>query len=100
MADVTIVMRPGWQRDATQLPKVLAELDKLAQSRAEAANSMSAAFKTKEVTIKGVRKGGKSPNYIAKRAEARGQSSVALVVTGNYAAMKDNYEHNTLLKVR
>lgn len=100
MADVTIVMRPGWQKDATQLPKVLAELDKLAQSRAEAANSMSAGFKTKEVTIKGVRKGGKSPNYIAKMAEARGQSSVALVVTGNYAAMKDNYEHNTLLKVR
>lgn len=96
--NLSIVMKPGWEREVQQLPQLKDALTVLANEKAQAANSMSAGFKTKEATIKGEKKGGKSPIYLAKKAEYRGSSSVALVVTGNYAAIKDNYEHNTLLK--
>lgn len=67
---------------------------KSADKVASKANSMGAGFKTQK--YKG--KGGKSPKYVANTLRPRGIVPVGIVYTGNYAAMKDNMQHNTLLK--
>lgn len=63
------------------------------------ANSMSAGFRTGKYhkDHKSPAIGGTQPNY-KHDVQRRGKSPVGLVVTGNYAAMKDNHQHNTLLK--
>lgn len=58
------------------------------------ANSLGAGFKTEKA--RGV--GGKSPKYVANTQRPRGIVPVGMVYTGNYAAMKDNRLHNTLMK--
>lgn len=44
--------------------------------------------------------GGKDADYKAKPARRMGADGapIAIVVTGNYAAQKDNMKHNTLLR--
>lgn len=58
------------------------------------ANSLGSGFKTER--YKG--KGGTSPKYMADTQRPRGIVPVGMVYTANYAAMKDNMKHNTLLK--
>ena len=58
------------------------------------ANSMGSTFKTER--YKG--SGGTSPKYVADTQRPKGIVPVGMVYTGNYAAMKDNMKHNTLLK--
>lgn len=41
---------------------------------------------------------GGTPPVWKQDVQRRGNTYVGLVVTGNYAAMKDNHLHNTLLK--
>ena len=63
------------------------------------ANAMGAGFRTQR-TIRyatGERVGGKQPEYVGDVQKRRG-TLVGIVRPNNYAAMKDNYEHNTLLK--
>ena len=63
------------------------------------ANAMSAGFRTgfyhRDHQSPAV--GGTQPAYKGD-VEKRGKNPVGIVVTGNYAAMKDNHLHNTLLK--
>lgn len=86
-----------------RLPQVKAAVTKQANEIAERANSMSAGFHTglyyqNGHHVAGV--GNKQPNYVAKPTKETSKGAIALVVTGNYAAMKDTLEHNTLLKAR
>lgn len=89
------------------LPQVLGQLTKAANATAAAANASSAGFRTRKVkageklpdgTIAPNDIGGKQPKYTAKKAQHGSKGGVALVVTGNYAAQKDQARHNTLAK--
>ena len=98
---VNVELDPNAPEKIFRLPQCKDALTKEAQAIAAKATNMGASFKTQEWTRKdGTTVGGKSPRYIAKPARNSKYGSIALVVTGNYAAMKDNYEHNTLLKAR
>lgn len=72
---------------------------KRTQQVASRANAMGAGFRTgyyhRDHQSPAV--GGTAPTYKAD-VQKRGKSPVGIVVTGNYAAMKDNHLHNTLLK--
>lgn len=63
------------------------------------ANAMSAGFRTGfyHRDHKSPAVGGTQPHY-KHDVQRRGRNPVGIVVTGNYAAMKDNHLHNTLLK--
>lgn len=82
-------------------PDVLAAVSKATDSISEKANSMSAGYRTgiyhRDHKSPGV--GNTQPKY-GKDARIMGKSAVGIVYTGNYAAMKDNHENNTLLKAR
>ena len=94
MADVKVEMKPGWEQVVSTMPSVMDALDDKAGDICGKANSMAAGFRTK----RWMGKGGTQAVYGSKEAEARGRTSVALVYTANYAAQKENMQHNTLLK--
>ena len=81
---------------------VKAEADSI-RSRA---NSLGAAYPTERTVRWATREhvGGTVPDYRADvqtfRAKGGIEKPVGIVYTGNYAAMKDNHNHNTLLKAR
>lgn len=95
---VKVTMNPGWELVVMKEPKLLDALSEHAWAIAGRANASSAAFRTERSHNKGVPVGNKQPLYMAKDAIFTGKGSVALTFTGNYAAAKDNYKHNTLLK--
>lgn len=72
----------------------------VADNVASAANAMSAGYKTgkyhREHKSPGV--GGSQPVYESNTQRPKGVVPVGIVYTRNYAAMKENHEHNTLLK--
>jgi hypothetical protein len=69
------------------------------QSTARKANTLGAGYRTPKWHDHktGETKGGKKPNYIPSPKRTK-KGARGIVYTGNYAAMKDNIEHNTLLK--
>ena len=76
-------------------------VDKRATEIHSKVQALSAGFKTRSFYKNGVKdpkKGGKTPVYKLLPAERWRDSMVALVVTGNYAAMKFEHENNGLLK--
>lgn len=100
MANVKVVMEPGWEDKVQDMEGMRNALSKIAWTLAARASANSAGFRT-ERTINYATKeqvGGTPPLYLAKDAIFTRGHSVALVYTGNYAAAKDNTLHNTLLK--
>ena len=68
---------------------------------AKTATSYGASFETERTTVwaTGEHVGGKTPEYGADvKRGIRGW--VGIVMPKNYAAMKDNYLHNTLLRAK
>lgn len=63
------------------------------------ANALSSAYRTGRFYDRSENrlKGDTQPRY-AGNVEKHGKSQVGLVWTANYAAQKENHEHNTLLK--
>ena len=92
MANVKVVMKPGWESEVQDMPKLMSALSTHAWNIASKASANGAGYATGEHV------GGKPPLYLAKDAIFTGKKSIALVYTGNYAAAKDNTLHNTLLK--
>lgn len=82
-------------------PSVVAEVERATDAIAGRANSMSAGYRTgiyhRDHKSPGV--GNTQPKYVSD-VQVKTHSVVGIVYTGNYAAMKDNYENNTLLKAR
>lgn len=64
------------------------------------ANSIGSGYKTAKYhrDHKSPAVGGTSPKYVANTSRPKGVVPVGIVYTSNYAAMKDNMLHNTLLK--
>lgn len=83
-------------QDADRLPDVLQEQVQRIQGNA---NASSAWFRTGifHDHVTGETRGDTQPVY-SGNVKRKGRSMVGLVFTGNYAAQKDNYENNTLLK--
>lgn len=83
-------------QDAESLPDVLTEHVKRISGNA---NASSSGFRTGifHDHQSGETRGNTQPVY-SGNVERKGRSMVGLVFTGNYAAQKDNYENNTLLK--
>ena len=90
-----------------QQPACKGALTKLAGEIADKANAMSAGFRTglfypdndrTKDPVDGI--GNQRPKYKTLKAINCKDGAVALVVTGNYAAMKECHEHNTLAKAR
>ena len=103
MASVTSVrvqMKPGYQKDVCQYPMVKGAVTEMASDMASRANSMGAGFRTGHYTDPKTheRRGGTQPRYASERARETSSGCVAIVHPANYAAMKDNHLHNTLLK--
>lgn len=95
MADVDFrIDEQALWRMACKTDNMYQLIRKNADQTASKANSMGASFRTQK--YKG--KGGTSPRYVANTQRPRGIVPVGMVYTGNYAAMKDNMKHNTLLK--
>lgn len=100
MADVVIKIDENKLYEAIQnaedLPEVLGEIT----SRITAnANTLGSSFRTGLFYDRsiGQRVGDTQPEY-GGDVKRKGRSMVGIVHPRNYAAMKDNYEHNTLLK--
>lgn len=100
MAKCKVVMKPNWEQEVQDMPKLMKALSQHAWAIAGRANANGAGFQTEKTIDYATkeRKGGKSPFYSAKDAIFTGRKSIALVYTANYAAAKDNTLHNTLLK--
>ena len=83
-------------QDGEGTPKALGEI---VGRIAENANALSAGYRTGRFYDRKAEKlkGNTQPHY-ASNVERHGRSQVGLVWTANYAAQKDNCEHNTLLK--
>ena len=97
---VKVVMEPNWEKDILQFPAVKDALTKEANAISGRANALGAGFRTQHYTRPKTREkvGGKQPVYKSLPARMFKGYPVAIVTEGNYAAMKDNYDHNTLLK--
>lgn len=72
-------------------------LDEATGSLSSTANSLSSWFRTMKCHIKGKQVGGTQPRY-GKTVKYKKGAYVGFVHPKNYAAIKDNYLHNTLLK--
>lgn len=105
MARVTLKVTSLNEKAIFRLPSCKAALTKEANSIAAKANAMSANFRTglfypnndySAEPLENV--GNKQPKYKGIPAKVTNKGSMALVVEGNYAAIKDNHLHNTLKK--
>lgn len=83
-------------QDGENLPQIIGEYAKRIESNA---NQMSSGFRTGifHDHATGQTLGNTQPQYASDVAK-KGRSIVGIVHVKNYAAMKDNYENNTLLK--
>lgn len=103
MASVTSVrveLRPGYEKQICKYPEVKSAITEMASDMASRANAMGAGFRTGywHDPKTHERKGGTQPQYASERARETSSGCVAIVHPENYAAMKDNHLHNTLLK--
>lgn len=82
-------------------PEVVAEVERATGEIAERANSMSSGYRTGlyHRDHKSPAVGNTQPRYVDD-TDIKRNAVVGIVYTGNYAAMKDNAENNTLLKAR
>ena len=103
MADVVYV-----DIDESKLSKAITEADGVkdalrekSRDMASSANSMSASFETEQTVnwATGEHVGGTRPEY-GYDVKHTNNGYVGIVMPKNYAAMKDNCEHNTLLKAK
>lgn len=80
-------------------PRMKPLLEGVSSAIATSANAMSAGFRTGRFydRTENKLKGNTQPRY-ASNVQRRGNVLIGLIYTANYAAQKDNHEHNTLLK--
>lgn len=100
MADFEVEINQGKLREAVQdaegLPTALGDAVSQIAGRA---NAIGSGYRTGiwHDHASGEKRGGTQPVYEGD-VQRRGRSQVGIVHPGNYAAMKDNHLHNTLLK--
>lgn len=87
------------ERAIADAPKMRPILQAVVAGMAANANALSAGYRTGRFYDRAEKKlkGDTQPRY-ASNVERHGKALVGLVYTANYAAMKENHEHNTLLK--
>ena len=97
-----VVLDPDAPRKIFQSSECKEALTKHAKEIADRANAMSSGFRTGLFyrNHESPPVGNTQPQYGYKPAVNTAEGSVALVIEKNYAAMKDDHLHNTLLKAR
>ena len=100
VTEVKITLKPGYEEDIFKYPQVKGYVTRLASDIASTANALSSGFRTGYFYNKEKKKrvGGTQPHYVSEKAMEVSDGCVAIIHPKNYAAMKDNYLHNTLLK--
>ena len=103
MADVkvNVVLDKDAPEKIYGLPQVKGAVTKKASAIADMANQLGAGYRTPKWHDHetGETKGDTQPEYgYEKAASSTTYGSIAFVHPLNYAAMKDNYLHNTMLK--
>lgn len=98
MANVTLKLDEKAILNLGRLDGIRPLLDNATTQITSAAQSMSAGFRTGIWHDKDRNTIGDTPTNYKGDVSCRAYGYVGLVVTGNYSAMKDNYENNTLLK--
>lgn len=95
-----VTLKPGYEEDVCKYPQVKGKVSELAGGIADRANSYGASFRTGYFydKKKGKRVGGTQPKYSHEKAIETDDGCVSIVHPSNYAAMKDNHLHNTMLK--
>ena len=80
---------------------IRAQIEEITRGKTASANALSSGFRTERYTDEETKeqKGDTAPRYDGN-VERHGKHRwpTGIVYTANYAAMKDNYLHNTLLK--
>ena len=99
MADVQFTIDRSKLRDVANSDVTVRMVGEKTEQVASKANAMGAGYRTGfyHVGHKSPAVGGTQPVYKSD-TQRRGKTIVGIVATGNYAAMKDNHLHNTLLK--
>lgn len=93
MANVTLKLDEKAIKNLGRLDGIRPLLDNATAQITSSAQSMSAGYRT------GIWHGkGNTPTNYKGDVSCHEYGYVGLVVTGNYSAIKDNYENNTLLK--
>ena len=104
MADVKIVLdEQSLQRVLNSLPGLKQQLTESGAAIAGRANALSAGFRTHYPFYdkkSGEVRGGTQPVYVSEPARKGKSGLISIVHPKNYAAMKDNYKNNTMLKAR
>lgn len=98
VTDIKVTLRPGYEKDVLNYPQVKGYVSRLAGDCCSTANSLGSSFRTKKVHIDGKEVGGTKPRYGYEKAREYPNGCYASVHPKNYAAIKDNHLHNTLLK--
>lgn len=102
MDSVTVELdMDAFQRAVENAENLAPLLEARAASIAQTANAMGAGNPTQETVrwATGEHVGGTRPEY-GHDVRAGRRGPVGIVMTRNYAAMKDNHENNTLLKAK
>lgn len=100
---VTVKMSPDYERILKSQPGVGGAVTERASQVSSNANALGAGFRTGyyHPEHKSPAVGGTAPVYGYEQAEKSTKYGyVSTVHPLNYAAMKDNYENNTLLKAK
>lgn len=104
MARTRIMWSKTMVEDVANMQNVRMAVAKATDATAARANALSAGFRTGlyHRDHKSPAVGNTQPKYASALGESKRKPAipVGLVYTGNYAAMKDNAQNNTLLKAR
>ena len=100
ITSMRVTLKPGYEADVCKYPQVKGKVSQLAGAYADRCNELGAGFRTGywHDPQTHEKKGGTQPHYVADKATETESGCVAIVHPKNYAAMKDNHEHNTMLK--
>lgn len=98
--DIKVTLKPGYEDEVCKYPQVKGKVSHLAGGIADQANALGSGFRTGywHDPKTHEKKGGTAPVYASEKARETAEGCVAIVHPANYAAMKDNHLHNTLLK--
>ena len=98
VTDIKVTLKPGYEKEVLNYSQTKGFVSRLAGDCCSTANSLSAGFRTKKCHIDGKEVGGTQARYGYQKAREAPDGCVAVVHPKNYAAIKDNHLHNTLLK--
>ncbi len=102
VTSIKVTLKPGYEADVCKYPQVKDKVSQLAGAISDRANALGAGYRTGiyHDPKTGEKRGNTQPKYASEKAKETKNGCIAIVHPKNYAAMKDNYLHNTMLKAK